>query len=128
MKRKILIASALTLALVAIGGSAVALAAGFRQETPPMTGNGAAMHAACVSGSAEAMHAAIDNMTEADWQAMAGQMSAHTSGMMESGNHADMMGGGAQDGVGGMMGSGSAGGMMGGTGGMMGGGAGMMSF
>lgn len=108
MKRKVLIASLLMLALVAVGGSAVAWASSARQETPPLTGNLAAMHGACVSGNAEAMRAAIDNMTPEDWQAMAGQMTAHMSG-----------------GTSGMMGGGAQGGMMGGTGGMMGSGAGM---
>ena len=88
MKKKLLIASALTFVVVGIGGSAVALAAGSRQETPatpPLTGNLAAMHGACISGNAEAMRAVVDNMTPEDWQAMAGQMTAHMgsgAGMM----------------------------------------------
>ncbi|MBI4218803.1 MAG: hypothetical protein HY682_01575 [Chloroflexi bacterium] len=112
MKKRLLLASALTLVLVGIGGSAVAWAAGSRQETPqtpPLTGNLAAMHGACVSGNAEAMQAAMNNLTEEDWQAMAAQMNARMNG----GSHGNMMGGGG----GGMMGSG---------GGMMGSGAGMM--
>lgn len=125
MKGKVLIASLLTLALVAVGGSAVAWASSARQAAPPLTGNLAAMHGACVSGNAEAMRAAIDNMTPEDWQAMAGQMTAHMSG---GGTGGSMMGtqsgtGGMMGGTGGMMGSGSAGGMMGGAG-MMGSGAG----
>ena len=125
MKRKVLIASLLTFALVAVGGSAVAWASSARQVAPPLTGNLAAMHGACLSGNAEAMRAAIDNMTPEDWQAMAGQMTAHmrgggTGGGMMSTQSAQggMMGSGA-----GMLGSGGDGGMMGGAG-MMGSGAG----
>ena len=98
MKRKLLIASALTVVVVAVGGSAVAWASGSWQEAPPMTGNSAAMHGACVSGNSQAMRAAMENLTEEDWQAM--------GAYMRDGNHGGMMGGSPHSGMGDMMGAG----------------------
>jgi hypothetical protein len=131
MKGKILIASAATLIVVAAAGSAVAWAAGSRQEAPTAPGKVTAMHAVCQNGNVEAMKALMTNLTDEDWQEMAALMASH----MGDGAHGDMMSGQSQGGTSGMMGSGAHGGMMGsGAGGMMGGsgmmgsGTGMMSF
>lgn len=75
MRGKLLIAGLLTFAAAAGAGSAVAFAAGVRQEQPPADGAMTAMHAACESGDLEAMRAAM------------------TVYMAQQGGHMAMMGG-----------------------------------